>query len=433
MMVTTTLLDRRQLLLGAAATGFSLAAPPVRAQGTPFVILSHRVHQQTATSADRPGGDVIADWRQRNNRQVSWITLDVAPIHDRLFRELSLGETTIDLAYAVNTAIAPRLLRQLAPLEPFMASAPIEEFGDISPGLVKAVTYDGSLRAVPVRHATVGLFYNEDLFAERGIAGPPTSMEELIDYAKRLTYTRSNGVAVNGLALQGNSHFNMMTMAFGFGAPLISPEMELLPNEDGMRQTLQTFRELFEQRVLPRNFPVMGQEDVFTMVQTGRAAMALAIMGRYLDFNDPQKSQFPGRIKVTPAVALSSLKAQTPVVATSDFWSMAIPHNSKDKATAWSFIRELSGKEATVRQALNGNGPVRASAYADPRLSAAVPYAAIEARVLPYARPPLPLFENSIQAADAMMQTTQAVTIGQMTPEAGIAELKRRIAPLVKG
>src|SRR3712207_8557676 len=54
-----------------------------------------------------------------------------------------------------------------------------------------------------------------------------------------------------------------------FRSPLISPEMELLPNEDGMRQTLQTFRDLFEQRVLPRNFPVMGQEDVFTMVQTG--------------------------------------------------------------------------------------------------------------------------------------------------------------------
>ena len=361
------------------------------------------------------------------------MTLDVVPIHDRLFRELSLGETSIDLAYAVNTAISPRLLRQLEPLDPFMASSAIEDFADISPGLVKSVTFEGSLRAVPVRHATVGLFYNEDLFAERGIAGPPTTMEELLDHARKLTYARADGTPVNGLALQGNSHFNMMTMAFGFGAPLIDPAtMQLLPNEDGMRQTFEAFRSLFADRVLPRTFAAMGQEDVFTMVQTGRAAMALAIMGRFLDLNDPKKSQFPGRIKVTPAVALARLKEQAPVVATSDFWSMAIPRNARQKPLAWSFIRELSGKEATVRQALNGNGPVRASAYADPRLAAAVPYAAIEARVLPYARPPLPLFENSIQVADVMMQTTQAVTLGQMSPEAGVAELKRRIGPLLK-
>jgi hypothetical protein len=31
-----------------------------------------------------------------------------------------------------------------------------------------------------------------------------------------------------------------------------------------------------------------------------------------------------------------------------------------------------------------------------------------------------------------MMQTTQAVTLGQMSPEAGVAELKRRIGPLLK-
>jgi hypothetical protein len=52
--------SRRQVLLGAAS--LSLGAGPARSQAaTPFVILSHRVHQQTATSADRPGGDVIAD------------------------------------------------------------------------------------------------------------------------------------------------------------------------------------------------------------------------------------------------------------------------------------------------------------------------------------------------------------------------------------
>ena len=37
-----------------------------------------------------------------------------------------------------------------------------------------------SFSAIPVRHATVGLFYNEELFAERGVAGPPKTLEEEI-------------------------------------------------------------------------------------------------------------------------------------------------------------------------------------------------------------------------------------------------------------
>jgi multiple sugar transport system substrate-binding protein len=427
---------RRRVLQGGASAAArpGLAGRPARAQtAEAFNILAHRVHQQVATDANRPGGDVTAEWARRNNRRLAWITLDVAPIHDRLQRELSLGETSIDLAYAANTAISARLLRQLEPLEPLIAAAPLEDPADISAGMMRAVTLEGSLRALPIRHATVGLFYNEELLAERGLSGPPTTMEELVEHAQRLTYTRADGTPVHGFAFQGNSHFNMLTMAFGFDAPLIDPAMTLLPNEAGMVRMYETLRGMFQRGVLPRNFTAMGQDDVFTMIQNGRAAMVLAIMGRHADFNDPQKSRFPGRIKLTPAVAAASLAARVPVVATSDFWSMGIPRNSRNKALAWSLMRELSGKQATIRQALNGNGPVRASAYADPRLMSAAPSAAVEARVLPYARPPLPLFDKAQQAADVMMQTTQAVVIGQLSPADGVAELRRRTAPLLAG
>jgi len=32
-----------------------------------------------------------------------------------------------------------------------------------------------------------------------------------------------------------------------------------------------------------------------------------------------------------------------------------------------------------------------------------------------------------------MMQTTQAVVLGQMSPAGGVADLKRRVAPLLAG
>jgi multiple sugar transport system substrate-binding protein len=420
---------RATLALTGAAFG-ALGARAAQAQAGEFNILSHRVHQAVATDTARPGGDVTEAWRAQTGRRIIWNTLDVAPIHDRLQRELSLAETSIDLAYVVNTAISARLLRLLEPLDALAAREPIEDWPDVSPGLARAVTLDGTLRAVPIRHATVGLFYNEEMLAERGVA-PPSTLEELIAAARRCTYTRADGTPVNGFAFQGNSHFNMLTMAFGFDAPLIDADLRLLPNEAGMERTLATLRALFQDNVLPRNFPAMTQEEVFNLIQTGRVAMAYAILGRYVDFNDPAKSRVAGKIKVIPAVASAAIRERVPLVATSDFWSMAIPHNSRSKLLAWSLIRALSSKDATLRQALNGNGPVRASAYADPRLIAALPYAAVEARVLPYARPPMPSFERAQQAGDVMVQTVQAVVIGRMSAAEGVAELKRRVGPLL--
>nr|WP_281421469.1 extracellular solute-binding protein [Chelatococcus asaccharovorans] len=324
------------------------------------------------------------------------------------------------------------MLNLLEPLDPHMTAAPVEDFSDVAAGMVKAVTIDGSLRAIPIRHATVGLFYNEALFAEQGIAGPPTSMEELIDFAGRLTYRRPDGTAVNGFAFQGNSHFNFLTMAFAYDAPLIAPDLTLLPNEAGMVAMFQTLHTMFEKKILPRTMSAMSQDDVFTMIQNGRVAMALAIMGRYADFNDPKKSQFPGKIKLVPMVASAAVKEKVPLVATSDFWSVAIPKNAQNKDLTWSLIRALTGRDGTLRQALNGNGPVRSSVYADPRLVAAVPQARIEAAVLPHARPPLPIFAEAQRAADVMMQTSQGVLVGVMTPADAVKELRSKITPLLK-
>src|SRR5207247_1214311 len=121
----------RRGLLGTAVA--AAAAPAGRAQtAQPFNILSHRVHQLVATEASRPGGDVTADWQARNNRRLVWSTFDNAPLYERLQRELSIGETSFDMVYALNTGLNPRIMRQLEPLEPLQAAEPIEEFGDIS-------------------------------------------------------------------------------------------------------------------------------------------------------------------------------------------------------------------------------------------------------------------------------------------------------------
>jgi multiple sugar transport system substrate-binding protein len=110
---------------------------------------------------------------------------------------------------------------------------------------------------------------------------------------------------------------------------------------------------------------------------------------------------------------------------------MVIPRNSTNKDAAWSLIADLSSKENTLKAALNGNGPVRGSAYDDPRIQQQLPYAKVEASELRYARIPLPAFDNSAKAADIFVEEMQAAVLGMKEPQAAMDEVVRRVQPLV--
>jgi multiple sugar transport system substrate-binding protein len=38
---------------------------------------------------------------------IDWVTLDTGPLHERLFREASLGSTSVDMAFLLNTRATP--------------------------------------------------------------------------------------------------------------------------------------------------------------------------------------------------------------------------------------------------------------------------------------------------------------------------------------
>jgi multiple sugar transport system substrate-binding protein len=157
-------------------------------------------------------------------------------------------------------------------------------------------------------------------------------------------------------------------------------------------------------------------------------------MGRNRIYNDPQKSKFPGRIKTVAVPASQTLAGKYDAApAKVEFWGMVIPRNSKRKDLAWSFIKAMSAKQATLKAALNGNGPVRASTYADAGFSSSVPYAAEELKVLKVARVPLPAFDEAARAGDLFKEEAEAAVLGMKTPEDAMASLVKRVQPLLPG
>jgi multiple sugar transport system substrate-binding protein len=110
---------------------------------------------------------------------------------------------------------------------------------------------------------------------------------------------------------------------------------------------------------------------------------------------------------------------------------MLIPKNSDNKDLAWDYIRNAVSPENTIRAAVNGNGPVRPSAYSDQRVKDKVPYAAAEQAVLAVARPPVPGFGNSAKAEDIFVEEVESALLGRKSAQEAMDSAQARITPLL--
>ena len=430
-MTTTTGLDRRQLLGGMAGLSFAgLGTRDAFAQTGPLNVFGHRVMQTVSTGAQ--GGDITKDWAQANGTTIQWTTFDTGPLQERLFREASLSESSVDVGFVLNTQVIPRAANLFEPLDDYLRRDPIEDVADVFPGLIEGMKVGGKQLAIPFRHASSGLHYNEELLAEKGFSRPPETIEEMIEIARACTYRRGDGTAVVGLCMPGVTYPNVIDLARAWDGDFITPDFKCVADQPPMLNAIKLLRALFEAGAFPRNFATLSPEDVNVWMQTGRAAMSLQSMGRNRIYNDPQKSKFPGRIKTVAVPASKTLSGRyTAAPAKVEFWGLVIPKNAKRKDLSWSFIKAMVSKEATLKAALNGNGPVRASTYADVSFSKTVPYAAEELKVLKVARVPLPAFDEAARAGDFFKEEAEAAVLGMKTPEEAMASLVKRVQPLL--
>jgi multiple sugar transport system substrate-binding protein len=348
-----------------------------------------------------------------------------------MFRELALPETSIDIAFLLNTQAVESVTRLLEPLNAHQEAAPIEDMDDVFPGLVEAMTFDGELYGVPFRHASTCFHYNERMLQARGVERPET-MEELVDAAYELTYEAEDGTQVHGFVITGDNYANIVDIARAWDGDFITLDYQLAVTGPGMTKGAQTLADFYDKGVLPTNWAAIKNEDVNTWLQTGRAAMTTTSCGRNRIYNDPEKSQEAGNIKTVAMPVGEEFKDQFEVApAKVEFWSMVIPKNSRHKELAWSLVRSMLSKKSTLQAALNGNGPVRASTYDAPEIQETLPYAEEERAVLKVGRVPLPPFDDAAKAGDIFVEEMQAAVLGMKPVEQALSDIESRVQPLL--
>lgn len=221
---------------------------------------------------------------------------------------------------------------------------------------VEAATDKNQVFIVPSFVGLQALFYNKDHFAEVGLTNPPQTMDELMNYAKKLTKYDAGGKVTRagyGLRKAGGGYgtaekfWALGMIPFGVD-PLKQQGSGWVTDLSGMEKGLQWYLEaLYTQKI--DSFEVKGDAEGF-------AAGTISMFQRESWVVGNLKQNAPN-LKYGVALMPKGDKGWgTPAI----FSGFGVPKSSKHKAEAWKFIKFATNQKNQVKLlAESGWVPVR--------------------------------------------------------------------------
>ena len=217
--------------------------------------------------------EIVDKYNETNTDNIK-IEMDIMP-NDTLQQKLPA---------AIATKTAPDLvLFGVENIAPYVSNDSLEDISDFweTTGVdknnflenVTELSYvDGKLYGTPMQYNVSYLYWNKDLFEAAGLDPntPPTTLEELADYAVKLTDPSKNQY---GLALPTNATYMQFLWANGGDANDQNTNTNLLDSEENLK-TLEWLQDLtVNKKVTPLN--ITGA-DADTMLQAGQIAMYMS-------------------------------------------------------------------------------------------------------------------------------------------------------------
>ncbi|CAH0342207.1 sugar ABC transporter substrate-binding protein [Rhizobium sp. CECT 9324] len=163
------------------------------------------------------------------------------------------------------------------------------------PGPLNSVTWDEKLFGVPKATNTIALYYNADMFKEKGLDPdkPPQTWDELLDAARKLTDPAKNvyGLAFSAKASEeGTFQFLPWAQMAGGGYEKI--------NSDGPVKALEAWKTLMAEKLASPDSLTRGQWDSTGTFNSGNAAMAIS--GPWELNRMSEEAKFDWRVALLP-------------------------------------------------------------------------------------------------------------------------------------
>ncbi|SED96522.1 ABC transporter substrate-binding protein [Ruania alba] len=230
---------------------------------------------------------------------------------------------------------------QIVPLTDLISE---DAWGDVQENVLESVSSDGERYAYPMLvEPSAVLYYRTDLFEDAGLDGPPTSWDELIDYANQLTDDQVFGMRL----AQTSVDMSWSTWGYQWNVaghlPISEDWSEPAANED-FAPLLQAYQDLFDSGALPPGDGI-GYADA---TPYGEGEFAMMANGSWAA--SQLLADYPEIAEVTEVAAMPSFSGEPgETTATLGGWTWVVDGNSEVTEEAAGFIEwSLGGDTANV-------------------------------------------------------------------------------------
>lgn len=333
-----------------------------------------------------------------------------------------------DLYMETNANVRSLVSRgHILDLEPFLRGEKDDVRARFNPSIVTSFSgADGSMYFMPYAIGPCALVYNADLWKQAGLDpnAPPTTWEQLLDYAQKLTKEGRYGLAMFGKG-DGSSTWRTSYWWMTNGADVLSDTGEVTVNTPQFVEAMKFWSDLFNKyHVVPPSAPQNSFSENNALFASGVAAMVQSGVWQF-GVTESMNPSFKGQLRA----ALMPVR-ESPVAAGGGDDGIGITTASKHPREAWELLKFLCSEEAgRVLWDIQGKFPANQRALSTPQYQAD-PLVQMWSGILPYTRAPVlhPRYPE-IQAVLGTM--SQEVLLQVKSVEAAVANAHKRIQEII--
>jgi multiple sugar transport system substrate-binding protein len=343
------------------------------------------------------------------------------------------GTTDFDVAWN-HTSFMSQYTNFVEPLQDYFSA---DELAAFSPSIIESATINGDLQLIP-RHADISaMHYRLDLFEDADLQAafeaeygyplaPPTTIDQMYDMSEFFVgqdaVTYGTQFAGREEALAGRFY----EVLFANGGDYFDADLNPTFDSGAGVAAAAWMQDLYSNGLIPADTPNLLWPEVAANFCNGDVAFYLEWYGWYSYFQDPESC---------PAVAGNFGLTRGPVGSADVHTGWAGAHafsvakSSQNKEAAVQLVKFLTSGAVEYDEAKLGVLPVRADVSALVQADAAASDVELDSERLALAdlqvsqdfRTP-PLFADWISFTNDWAPTLQAIILGDMTVEDGLAK-----------
>lgn len=303
-------------------------------------------------------------------------------------------------------------------LKDVTALIPKETSAGVFEGAWSTVSFEGKRYGMPWILDTMYLFYNKDMLAKAGIAGPPKTWAELSDDAKILKAKKIVEFPIVWSWAQAEALVcNYTTLLSAYGGSFYKDGKPVF-DQDGGLQALQYMVQTVKDGTTNPKSREFVEDDVRRIIDNGDAAFALNWTYNYASAKDPKQSRAAGQIEVVPA---PGVEGKSSFAAMNGSMGLGVPTNAAHPSEAWTYVQYITSQPVQNTYA-QLSLPIWRSSYDDPKVAAgqeSLIAAAKQAINVQFPRAQLPEYQ---QFSAILQKSIQDALIGTATPEAALKD-----------